>query len=55
MGHRNWHLARAAHHKTVADFLALEQEDWAAVALAYSALHYIHSSLADELTVPKDE
>lgn len=55
MGHRNWHLARAKHHKSVADFLVSTHEDWAAVALSYSALHYVHSSLADELGVPKDE
>lgn len=55
MGHRNWHLARAVHHKDVADYLASRHEDWAAVALSYSAHQYIHSSLADELSVPKDE
>ncbi len=55
MGHRNWHIARAKHHKDVADFLVDPHYDWACVALAYSALHYVHSSLADEIGVHKDE
>ena len=55
MGARSWHIARAKHHKNVADFLEAQHPDWAAVALFYSALQYVHSSLADESGLPKDE
>ncbi|SDI79850.1 hypothetical protein SAMN05444157_0211 [Frankineae bacterium MT45] len=55
MGARGWHVARADHHKRVADFLQEEHPDWAAVALFYSAMMYIHSSLADESRLVKDE
>ncbi|QHD84420.1 hypothetical protein GR168_02690 [Gordonia sp. JH63] len=55
MGVRKWHLARAAHHKEVSDFLLDRYPDWAMVALFYSALHYVHSSLADEEDLGKDE
>jgi hypothetical protein len=30
-------------------------DDWAVVALFYSAMHYVHSSLADEPNLNKDE
>lgn len=55
MGARAWHVARAKYHKEVADFLKDKHPDWAAVALFYSALSYVHSSLADEPGLPKDE
>ena len=55
MGARTWHAARAKHHKEVADFLKDKYPDWAAVALFYSALSYVHSSLADEPSLAKDE
>jgi len=55
MGARNWHAARATHHKRVADHLEPTFPDWAAVALFYSAMHLVHSSLADEPGVSKDE
>lgn len=42
MGHRNWHIARAKYNKTVADHLdKAGHPDWSAVALFYSALHYV--------------
>ena len=55
MGARKWHVARAEHHLEVGQHLQGRYEDWAAVALAYSALHYVHSSLADEPALLKDE
>ena len=57
MGSRVWHLARAEHNKNAADFIHADggYDDWACTALFYSALHYVHSSLADEPTLPKDE
>lgn len=55
MGARRWHVARAKHHKEVADFLEPTYPDWYAVALFYSALQYVHSSLADEPELKKDE
>lgn len=56
MGARGWHVARADRHKEVADFLAANGHyDWAAVALFYSALQWVHSSLADESSIPRDE
>jgi len=55
MGARNWHVSRAKHHFEVAEHLSQKYLDWAAVALFYSALHYVHSSLADEPTLLKDE
>jgi hypothetical protein len=55
MGARGWHASRAKHHKDVADFLATVHPDWAAVALFYSAHSHVHSSLADEPSLPKDE
>lgn len=55
MGARAWHIARAKHHKEVADYLSGPHVDWAAVALFYSALHWVHSSLADEPGLAKDE
>lgn len=55
MGARDWHVARAKHHKDVADFLEPSYADWAAVALFYSAMQYVHSSLVDEPGLPKDE
>lgn len=56
MGARKWHVSRANHNKEVADFLAKNSHhDWAAVALFYAALHWVHSSLADEATLPRDE
>lgn len=57
MGARAWHIARAEHHKKAADYLAANTDfpDWACTALFYSALQYVHSSLADEPTLVKDE
>jgi hypothetical protein len=55
MGVRKWHLARAEHHKKACDYLLEKFPDWAMVALFYSALHYVHSSLADEANLSKDE
>ena len=55
MGVRKWHLERAKHHKKASDYLLQDFPDWAMVALFYSALHYVHSSLADEPSLPKDE
>jgi len=55
MGVRKWHLKRAEHHKSASDYLLGSFDDWAAVALFYSALHYVHSSLADEPELCKDE
>lgn len=56
MGARDWHVAKAVRHKTVADFLADSgHHDWAAVALFYAAHQWVHSSLADEPGVSKDE
>lgn len=56
MGSRTWHVARAEYHKTVADHLyTTEYEDWAIVALYYSALHFADSILADDPALPKDE
>jgi hypothetical protein len=55
MGARAWHASRAKHHKNVADFLEEAYPDWAAVALFYSALAHVHSSLADEPSLAKDE
>lgn len=56
MGARDWHVARAERHKEVADHLAgAGHHDWAAVALFYSAHQWVHSSLADEPGLHKDE
>jgi hypothetical protein len=55
MGVRKWHLKRAEHHKKASEFLLNNFDDWAIVALFYSAMHYVHSSLADEPNLPKDE
>lgn len=55
MGARNWHVARSEYNKKVADYLEDEYPDWAAVALFYSALHIVHSALADEPSLAKDE
>ena len=55
MGVRKWHLKRAEHHKKASDFLLNHFDDWAVVALFYSAMHYVHSSLADEPQLGKDE
>lgn len=55
MGAREWHVARAKHHKEVADYLEEPYPDWFAVALFYSALQYVHSALADEPELVKDE
>ncbi|MFG1931321.1 hypothetical protein ACGFK1_11770 [Mycobacterium sp. NPDC048908] len=55
MGVRKWHLKRAEHHKKACDYLLNHFDDWAMVALFYSALHYVHSSLADEPDLAKDE
>lgn len=56
MGARHWHVARAKRHKEVADHLATHGHyDWAAVALFYAALAWVHSSLADEPDLPRDE
>lgn len=56
MGARKWHVARAKRHLEVAEFLAEnEHYDWAAVALFYSAHQWVHSSLADEPELVRDE
>lgn len=55
MGARHWHVARAERNKDAADFLCSEFEEWSMTALFYSALHYVHSTLADEASLPKDE
>jgi hypothetical protein len=56
MGARNWHASRAKRHLEVSDFLVdAEHFDWAAVALFYSAHQWIHSSLADEPQLVRDE
>lgn len=57
MGTRAWHVARAKHHKKAADYLHGDStfDDWACTALFYSALQYVHSSLADEPSLAKDE
>lgn len=49
------HLARAEHCKAASERLEDGFKDWAAVALFYSALHYVHSCLADEPGLVKDE
>jgi hypothetical protein len=55
MPSRQFHLARAKYNKVVSDFLLEQHPDWALVTLFYSAMHYVHSSLADEPNTPKDE
>lgn len=56
MGARDWHVSRAKRHLEVAEFLAdSEHYDWAAVALFYSAHQWVHSSLADEPDLVRDE
>lgn len=55
MPSRTFHLAKAKYDKEVSDFLMEKHADWGLVALFYSALHYVHSSLADEPNTPKDE
>ena len=46
-----------AARKSVADHLRDDTEliDWASVALFYSALHYVHSALADKPTTHRLE
>jgi len=55
MGARKWHIKRAEHHKNASDHLLGHFDDWAVVAMFYSAMHYVHSSLADEQSLNKDE
>ncbi len=57
VGARSWHIARAEYNKGVAQHLRhqTEYEDWALVALYYSALHFVDSVLADDPDLPKDE
>jgi hypothetical protein len=55
MGARHWHLERAKRNKEASDSFLDEYPEWAMTALFYSALHYVHSSLADERRLPKDE
>lgn len=57
MGIRIWHVKRAEYHKEVAEHLRNDTnyEDWALVALYYSALHFVDSVLADDPQLPKDE
>jgi hypothetical protein len=57
VGARSWHLKRAEYHKQVAEQLSAQPEyvEWAAVALFYSAYHYIHSALSDEPGLSKEE
>ncbi len=55
MGSRAWHLARSKRHKEVADHLSLSGfDDWAAVALFYSAHQLVHSALSGE-SLARDE
>jgi hypothetical protein len=55
MGTRKWHLARAERNKQASEAFQADFPEWAVTALFYSALHYVHSSLADEPGLPKDE
>lgn len=55
MGVRKWHIKRAEHHKNASDHMLGDFDDWAVVALFYSAMHYVHSSLADEVDLCKEE
>ena len=56
MGSRAWHIARAEHNYKAAEHLKqTEFTDWALTALFYSALHHVHSSLADQPGLYKDE
>lgn len=55
MGARHWHVERAERNKKASDFIEDEFLEWSMTALFYSALHYVHSSLADEAALPKDE
>lgn len=56
MGARDWHVTRAKRHLEVAEFLAANQHfDWASVALFYSAHQWVHSLLADEPGLVRDE
>lgn len=56
MGTRKWHAARAERHLEAANHLAATGfEDWGAIALFYSALHHVHSSLSGDPTLRKDE
>lgn len=50
-------MARAEYHKSVAEFLRTETEyeDWALVALYYSALQFVDSVLTDDPSLNKDE
>jgi hypothetical protein len=55
MGHRTWHVKRAERNKQASEAFTKDFEEWAAIALFYSALHYVQSSLADEPDLPRDE
>lgn len=55
MGARTWHLERAKRNKEASDAFETDWPEWCVIALFYSALHYVHSSLADEPDLPKDE
>jgi len=55
MGARVWHVQRATRNKDASDAFEAEWPDWCVVALFYSALHYVQSSLADEPELPRDE
>lgn len=55
MGARVWHIARAERNKDASDAFEADWPEWCIVALFYSALHYVHSSLADETDLVRDE
>lgn len=55
MGHRTWHVEPAARNKKASDAFRKDFEEWSAIALFYSAFHYVHSTLADESGLPRDE
>lgn len=55
MGARGWHLERAKRNKQASDSFEGEWPEWCIIALFYSALHYVHSSLADEPGLERDE
>lgn len=55
MGARKWHVERAKRNEKASVAFESEYPEWAVTALFYSALHYVHSSLADEPALAKDE
>ncbi|GMA24686.1 hypothetical protein GCM10025864_24450 [Luteimicrobium album] len=57
MGSRKFHVARAAHHLEVAEYLAKSDAftDWAIVALFYAAHQMVHAALSGDPDLVKDE